>query len=254
MRQVLVAGNWKMHGLVEPSEQLLGDLRLAIPPDLRAEVVVFPPAIYIGMAKALLNQSPISWGAQNCYPGEKGAFTGEVSARMLAELGCRYVLVGHSERRVLFGETDSLLVEKVRSATQFGIMPIYCVGEDEAQYRAGESQSVVASQLSALCADDQAAHLLGDLVIAYEPVWAIGTGLSATAEHVQMMHASIRDCIQKVDSAIAQRTRILYGGSVKSDNVSELVSQCDVDGVLVGGASLKAAEFLKIIEQCNHYS
>ena len=253
MRPKLVAGNWKMHGSVEESGQLLHDLSQAVSPDWRVDVAVFPPAIYLGLADALLEETPIAWGAQNFYVGESGAFTGEISAPMLVDVGCRYVLVGHSERRALFGESDALLVEKVRSAIHHGLTPIYCVGENEDQYRAGEGHAVVLQQLEALCEDDEVMRLLGNLVIAYEPVWAIGTGLAASGEHAQAMHAMIRVRIEKLTVEIASEMRILYGGSVKSDNVSGFVEQDDVDGVLVGGASLKATEFIKIVERCNQY-
>ncbi len=241
MRRPMVAGNWKMHGSREEIAALLSGLMS----DDRgqAEIAVFPPSIYIADVARTLEESGIAWGLQNCAEHEQGAFTGEVSAAMAKDLGCHYALVGHSERRQLFGETDAEVAAKALRLAGQGVVPVVCVGETLEEREAGTTIERVACQVNAVldCFDPE-----GEIVIAYEPVWAIGTGLTATPEQAQDVHAEIRKMLALRSAALASRTRILYGGSVKANNAAELFSKEDIDGGLVGGASLKAEEFLNI--------
>jgi triosephosphate isomerase len=230
MRARLVAGNWKMHGSLAANAALLDALVAA-----GVECVVCVPFPYLGQAAERLRGTQIAWGAQNLSEHASGAHTGEVSAAMLGEFGCRYVLVGHSERRQLYGESDGTVAAKFAAARDGGITPILCVGETLPEREAGRTQEVVARQLDAVLTKGA----LGDAVLAYEPVWAIGTGRTATPQQAQEVHAFLR---QRVNAA----TRILYGGSVKADNAAAIFAQADVDGGLIGGASLKAQEFIAI--------
>ncbi len=240
MRPKLVAANWKMHGSRAMTAQLLGALRDRPP---RCEVAVFPPFPYLAQAVELAGQA-VSIGAQDVSAHAQGAYTGEVSAAMLADFGARWVLVGHSERRQYHHEDDVLVTAKLERALEQGLSPILCVGETLAERERGEAEVVLARQLATPL------HLLGeraaDLTIAYEPVWAIGTGRTATAAQAQDAHAFIRSQFAARDAKLSRLIRVLYGGSVKAANAADLFSQPDVDGGLVGGAALDADEFLAI--------
>ena len=243
MRQALVVGNWKMHGSRDSVALLLGELAAALPAG-KVEVAVCPTFVHLSQALSLCEGSPIAVGGQDCSRQQSGAYTGEVAAAMLADLGCSWVILGHSERRQYHGESDDLVAAKLGAAIEAGIQPILCVGETREQREAGEAQAVVATQLQgALQGQPELAGLVG----AYEPVWAIGTGLTATPEQAQEMHAFIRAELGKCEGVDADAVRILYGGSVKPANAAELFSQPDIDGALVGGAALQAADFLAII-------
>jgi len=245
-RPYLVAGNWKMFGSNAANHALVEGIKNGLAAVSRVEVLVCPPAPYLWPVAHAAKGSPLKVGAQNLAAQEKeGAFTGEVLGAMLKDVGCTQVIVGHSERRALFGETDAIVVQKVHAALAAGLVPILCVGETLAEREAGETEAVVARQLEALLAATPA-ETLATLVVAYEPVWAIGTGKTATPEQAQAVHAFIRGRIRAADAKLAGSLRILYGGSVKPDNAAQIFSQPDVDGGLIGGASLKAADFLAI--------
>lgn len=241
MRRKLVVGNWKMSGGRAANAELLAALKAAGP--WAAEVAVCVPSPYLGDVALSLQGNGIGWGAQDCSAFESGAYTGEVSALMLAEFGCRYVLVGHSERRAYHAESDQLVADKAKTALAHRITPIVCVGETLAEREAGHTDAVVKRQLSAVI--HTLAHCISQIVVAYEPVWAIGTGRTATPEQAQAVHALLRAQLRAA-TAHAGDMRILYGGSVKADNAATLFTQPDIDGGLVGGASLKAAEFTAI--------
>ncbi|WP_273527614.1 triose-phosphate isomerase [Pseudomonas sp.] len=242
MRKKLVAGNWKMHGSLAENAALLGAIKPALAGIEAAVCVPFP---YLAQAQAALAGSSIAWGAQNLSEQVKGAFTGEVSAAMLVDFGCQYVIVGHSERRSLYGETDELVAKKYMAAQAAGLIPILCVGESLAEREAGVTETVVARQLDAVISAAGVASL-AKAVVAYEPVWAIGTGKTATPEQAQAVHAFIRSKIAALDAGVATGLVIQYGGSVKAANAGELFSQPDIDGGLIGGASLVADEFIAI--------
>jgi len=246
MRRPIVAGNWKMHGSRSETARLIEELLSHAPADPAATCVLCPPFVYLQEAGRLLRDSAFSLGAQDVCADTHGAFTGEISAAMLKDVGCQYVIVGHSERRLMYRESDQLIARKFGAAHGKGLVPILCVGEQLAEREAGRTREVVARQLDAvleLCG----AGALEHGVIAYEPVWAIGTGRNATPEQAQDVHAFIRARIGARDARIAAAARILYGGSVKAGNAAELFAMPDVDGGLVGGASLKADEFLTIL-------
>ena len=245
MRRPLVAGNWKMHGSRAEAAQLLDELIHQQSAALAAEVAVCPPFVYLPDAARRLKESNIALGGQNVCAEPVGAFTGEVSAAMLKDVGCRYVIVGHSERRALFHEDDKLVARKFMAVQSQKLIPILCVGETLEQRERGETETVVARQLDAVVAVAGIAAF-ADAVIAYEPVWAIGTGKNATPDQAQAVHAFIRGRIAARDAKIAAELRILYGGSVKAANAAELFEMPDVDGGLVGGASLRSDEFGKI--------
>jgi triosephosphate isomerase len=232
MRARLVAGNWKMHGSLAANRALMDALLAGVQ---GAECVVCVPFPYLAQAAERLKGTAIAWGAQNLSEHAQGAYTGEVSAAMLADLGCRYVLVGHSERRQIYGETDAVAAAKFAAAQGAGLRPIFCIGETLAERDAGRTEEVVARQLDAVLGRSK----FGDAVLAYEPVWAIGTGRTATPEQAQAVHAFLR-------KRVGETTRILYGGSVKAQNAAAIFSKPDVDGGLIGGASLVAADFLAI--------
>lgn len=240
-RKPLVAGNWKMHGSRPANAELLAALLAARP--FAADVAVCVPAVYLNEAAATLAGSDIRWGAQDVSAHEQGAYTGEISAAMLAECGCRYTLVGHSERRAYHAEGDDLVAAKAQAALARGVTPIVCVGETLAERDAGQTEEVVKRQLSAVI--HRLAHCAAEMVVAYEPVWAIGTGRTATPTQAQAVHAVLRAQLHAATGQ-GQRMRILYGGSVKPDNAAELFAQPDIDGGLIGGASLKAADFIAI--------
>ena len=237
-RRKLVVGNWKMHGSVQSNAELL---RLLVQgPPVACDVAVCPPFPYLAQVAERLAGTGIGWGAQDCSAHEHGAYTGEVSAAMLADFGCRYAIVGHSERRTLHAESDELVARKAGALLAHGITPIVCVGETLAQREGGLTDEVVKRQLSVVI--HALGHCVGEIVVAYEPVWAIGTGLTATPAQAQAVHATLRAQLGAA-SAHAQRMRILYGGSVKPDNATALFSQADIDGGLIGGAALKAGDF-----------
>ena len=246
MRRPIVAGNWKMHGSRAENARLIEELLAQMPPQPAAACVVCPPFVYLQESARALRESSLSLGAQDVCADAQGAFTGEVSAAMLKDVGCDYVIVGHSERRLLYRESDQLIARKFGAAQAKGLIPILCVGEQLAEREAGRTREVVARQLDVvleLCG----AGALEQGVVAYEPVWAIGTGRTASPEQAQEVHAFIRARIGARDARIAAATRVLYGGSVKAGNAADLFAMPDVDGGLIGGASLKADEFLNIL-------
>ena len=245
MRSRAVVGNWKLNGALASNETLLRALLRDIPRNTDVACAVCVPSPYLAQVQSLLAGSGIAWGAQDVSRFDKGAYTGEVAAAMLAEFGCRYAIVGHSERRTLFGDTDTLVAEKYAAARRAGLTPIFCVGETLEERERGETQSVLARQVDALLGRGGATQLDGGIV-AYEPVWAIGTGRTATSAQAQEAHAFIRGRIAAKDAAVAGKLPILYGGSVKAGNAAELFAMPDVDGGLVGGASLVADEFVAI--------
>ena len=246
MRRKIVAGNWKLHGSRQFATELVADIVASLPKD-RVEVVVLPPLPYLGELVEAFEGRPVVFGSQDVSSNEKGAYTGEVCAAMLADVGARYGLVGHSERRQYHHESSELVARKFAAAVHAGLIPVLCVGETLEQREAGQTEAVIASQLAPVL------DLVGPAgfqraVVAYEPVWAIGTGKTASREQAQEVHAFIRGEVAKRDARIADSLPILYGGSVKPDNAGELFAQPDVDGGLVGGASLVAADFLAIVE------
>ena len=245
MRRILVAGNWKMHGSEAMAGQLLGDLLAVCRPDDPADMAVFPPFPYLALTSKLLENSPLSFGAQNLNPFPGGAHTGEVSAAMLLEFGCRYVLVGHSERRSLYGESDDDVARRFVAAGEAGLEPVLCVGESLEERESGATEAVVERQLDAVL-NLIGIGAFGRATIAYEPVWAIGTGKTASPDQAQEIHAFIRNKIAEQDGTIAAQIRILYGGSVNGSNAADLFARKDIDGGLVGGASLKSEDFLAI--------
>ena len=241
MRRKLVVGNWKMHGSRQANAELLAGIAGARP--FAADVAVCVPFPYLSETAVTLAGTDLRWGAQDCSAHEQGAYTGEVSVAMLAEFGCRYVIVGHSERRAYHAESDQLVADKAKAALARGVTPIVCVGETLAQREAGETEAVVKRQLSAVI--HTLGHCAGEMVVAYEPVWAIGTGKVATPEQAQAVHALLRAQLRAAASN-ADAMTLLYGGSVKPDNAATLFGQDDIDGGLIGGASLKAADFVGI--------
>jgi triosephosphate isomerase len=248
MRSKFVAGNWKMNGSLARNSALLAHLDaglagLAGLSGLRAAVCV--PFPYLAQVQAACSGGALAWGAQNLSEHAEGAYTGEVSASMLRDFGCRYVLVGHSERRALYGETDAQVAAKFLVARAAGLVPILCVGESLAEREAGQTEAVVARQLDAVM-DAAGVDALRDAVLAYEPVWAIGTGKTASPEQAQAVHAYLRSRVACRSAAIAAAVTIQYGGSVKASNAAELFAQPDIDGGLIGGASLLADDFIAI--------
>ncbi|MCG8393096.1 MAG: triose-phosphate isomerase [Pseudomonadales bacterium] len=242
-RTPLVAGNWKMNG----RQELLGDMAQALAGyHGEAQVVVCPPFPYLAAARATLPET-VGVGGQNLSDQEDGAFTGEVSAPMLAEVGCGHVIIGHSERRALYGETDACIADKFARAQAAGLVPILCVGETLEEREAGHTEQVVRRQLLAVV-DAVGIAAFAQAVVAYEPVWAIGTGKTASPEQAQEVHADLRRTLAEKDPAIADSLRLLYGGSVKADNAGLLFAQSDIDGGLIGGASLTADSFIAICQ------
>jgi len=243
MRRSVVAGNWKMHGSTASIARLLDELKSLRVPDV--DVIVFPPTAYIAWVVRTVKGGAIQVGAQNVHVESSGAYTGEVAAEMVADIGANYVLVGHSERRVMCGESDDVVARKFAAVRRAGLTPILCVGESLAEREAGRAEATVARQVDAVVRTIDAATLQHSM-IAYEPVWAIGTGRSATAGDAQQMHRSIRSRIGERFGAVADDVRILYGGSINANNAAELFGGADVDGGLVGGASLDAKQFIEI--------
>jgi triosephosphate isomerase (TIM) len=240
-RRKLVVGNWKMHGSRVANAELLAAVLAGRP--YGADVAVCVPFVFLTETAATLASSDLRWGSQDVSAQEQGAYTGEVSAAMLAECGCRYAIVGHSERRAYHAESDALVAQKAQAALARGVTPIVCVGETLAEREAGQTEAVVKRQLSAVI--HQLAHCAAEMVVAYEPVWAIGTGRTATPEQAQAVHAVLRAQLQAATGRAATM-KILYGGSVKADNAATLFGMPDIDGGLIGGASLKAADFVAI--------
>lgn len=245
MREFLVAGNWKMNGSSAANKALLAGIVAGVPAGEGFSLLVCPPFAYLGAVVAQLSGSPIKVGAQNVSEHESGAFTGEVSAGMLGDVGCEYVIVGHSERRAIYGETSAQVAAKFVIAQAAGLKPILCVGETLDERKAGTTESIVDSQLDAVI-DAAGIKAFADAVVAYEPVWAIGTGVTASPEQAQDVHKHIRSRIAARDADIGARLQILYGGSMKGENAAGLLAMPDIDGGLIGGASLKAQDFLAI--------
>ncbi len=245
MRQKLVAGNWKMHGGLEANAALLRSVAAGAAGLGQVAVAVCVPYPYLAQAQSLLTGTHVAWGAQNLSEHAKGAYTGEVSASMLSDFGCRYVLVGHSERRSLYGEGDALVAAKFMATQAAGLCPVLCVGETLAERERGETAAVVAAQIDAVLGV-AGIEAFAKAVVAYEPVWAIGTGRTATSDQAQEVHAAIRAQLASVDGRVAEALQILYGGSVKPGNAQELFGMPDIDGGLIGGASLVGEDFLAI--------
>lgn len=245
MRKPLIAGNWKMNGSRSDNKALLDGLKAGIGNVNAAEVAVCAPFVYIPDVAEQLAGTPIAWGGQNLSIEAKGAFTGEISAAMLLDFNCKYVIVGHSERRTLYGEDDALVAKKFAVAHKAGLTPILCIGETLEERESGVTEDVCARQIKAVI-DEVGIATLGDGVIAYEPVWAIGTGKTATPQQAQDVHAFIRGQLAAHDQAVADKVRIQYGGSMNAGNAKELLAMQDIDGGLIGGASLKAEDFLAI--------
>lgn len=244
-RRLLVAANWKMHGQRLQNELLLQALLAALAKVNTPEIVICPPSVYLGQLQAELKDTMVSLGAQNIFSEEKGAYTGEISAPMLVDFGCRYVIVGHSERRCLFNEDDELIAKKFIAAQKSGLIPILCVGESRKQREAGITDETVTTQVERIL-KKVGVQAFGNAVVAYEPVWAIGTGITATPEEAQEVHKLIRARIASHDEAVASELRIIYGGSVNAFNAWDLIAKSDIDGALVGGASLVADQFISI--------
>lgn len=245
MKQPMVMGNWKMNGSRLQIATLLDSLLAA---ELR-HCAVFPPAIYLPMVQAQLEGSGVSWGAQNVYPKDSGAYTGELSAPMLHDFNCQYVLVGHSERRHLLGEDENFVAKKFHHVKDHDMIPVLCIGETLAEREQGLTEAVIQSQLMAVTHGH--ANVFNRCVIAYEPVWAIGTGKTATADEAQKVHGYIRRLMAEFEKENAAAVSILYGGSVNEHNARALFSMPDVDGGLVGGASLNAQQFVEIVKCIN---
>ena len=244
MRQPMVAGNWKLNGSSKKVNSLIGDVLSGLDSGVRAEVVVCPPFVYLQAAKMLLEESRVALGAQDVCAEDEGAYTGEVSAPMLQDVGCQYVIVGHSERRSLYHESDEVVARKFLAVQRSGLRPILCLGESLEERKAGVTEAVVTRQLDAVV-ELVGAKAMSEAVVAYEPVWAIGTGLTASPDQAQDVHAYLREKLSSAGAA-ADKMRLLYGGSVKPENAGELFAMPDIDGGLIGGASLQAEAFLDI--------
>ncbi|MBU1190491.1 MAG: triose-phosphate isomerase [Gammaproteobacteria bacterium] len=250
MRQPLVAGNWKMNGSAASIDTLMAGIKQGLAEVKQAAVAVCPPYVYIAKVADLAKGTKLAVGAQDINDQESGAHTGEVSGPMLKDVGCRYVIVGHSERRAIYGESDDDTARKFAAARKFGLTPILCVGELLEEREQGITEDVVNRQLDAVI-KLEGIKAIGEAVIAYEPVWAIGTGKTASPQQAQDVHAFIRAKLAKLDKAVADKVQILYGGSVKGSNAVELFGMPDIDGGLIGGASLTADEFLAICRAPN---
>ncbi len=251
MRKKIVMGNWKMNGQLSQVERLLDQLVFVEPLQPDVHCVVLPPSIYLPYVCSRLKESPIGWGAQNVYPKNSGAFTGELSAPMLIDYQCQYVLVGHSERRSIFHEDEKFVAEKFHHVKDHGMIPVLCVGETLAEKESGLTEQALARQLAAVTAFGS--DFFNRCVIAYEPVWAIGTGQTATPEQAQYVHTYIRGFVAQYNNDDADLLSILYGGSVNENNARALFSMPDVDGGLIGGASLDARQFVEILKCISYY-
>lgn len=248
MRKPMVAGNWKMNGLCSSVRTLVEGIKQDESLFSAVDAVVFPSYVHLSLVHQLLAGSSISLGAQNINVAENGAFTGEVSGPMLADAGCRYVLVGHSERRALYGEDSALVASKFQAALHVRLQPILCVGESLKQRERGETEKVLKEQIESVVSK-AGISAFRQAIIAYEPVWAIGTGLTATPDQAQHAHTYIRSLLAEHEVDIGQTIRILYGGSLKADNAAQLFAMPDIDGGLIGGASLEAKSFLAICQE-----
>lgn len=249
MRHKIVAGNWKMNGQLQQVIQLSKELKDSLGSIEDVQIIVMPPAIYIPQVSETLLECKISVGAQNVYPKDFGAYTGELSGPMLKDFNCRYVLVGHSERRHCFHEGENFVAQKFHHVKEHGIIPVLCVGETLTEREKGQTEQVIAKQLLAVSEHNK--NCFQNCVIAYEPVWAIGTGKTATPDQAQEVHQFIRKLIGEINHSDAARLPLLYGGSVNENNAKALFSMPDVDGGLVGGASLNAKQFLEIVKCIN---
>lgn len=259
MRKKLVAGNWKMHGSTDSVNELLQGLLQGSKDVQPVDLAVFPPFVYLPQTAQCLAGSKISWGGQNVSSHANGAYTGEVSTSMLLDFDCKYVLVGHSERRTLFADDNDTVANKFIAAKADNLIPVLCVGESLKERETGQTLAVISQQLQAVLSLEGGINLFKDAVVAYEPIWAIGTGLTATPEQAQEVHAAIRAQLVALDAEIGNSLRILYGGSVKANNAEGLFAMADIDGALVGGASLNPEEFLNIgvaaakeVSKCNN--
>lgn len=249
MRKPIIAGNWKMYKTSREAVELVNLLKRSLSEVTEVDIVVCPPFTALTEVRDVLDESNIGLGAQNIYWEDEGAFTGEVSAPMLKGLGVAYVIIGHSERRQFFGETDATVNKKIKTALKHGLIPIVCIGENLAEREQGKTFDVIRTQSQGSLADLSPEEMEG-IIIAYEPVWAIGTGKTATPAQAQEVHKFIRGLLSKMFSAeISGKVRIQYGGSVKPENIAELMAQPDIDGALVGGASLKSESFTQIVKQ-----
>jgi triosephosphate isomerase len=244
MRKTIVAGNWKMNASKDSVESLVTDI-LSGASDVSAEIIVCAPFPYLSQVEVLIEGSNLMLGAQNLNVNASGAFTGEVSAEMIKDFGANHVIVGHSERRSLYGETSEIVAEKTKAAIDSGLTPILCLGESLDQRESGKTESVVSEQLNKVI-KMVGIEAFNNIIVAYEPVWAIGTGMTATPEQAQAVHKFIRDLLASSSQDIAHKTAILYGGSMNASNAVELISCADIDGGLIGGAALKAEDFLQI--------
>lgn len=244
MRKVLIAGNWKMNATVSEAEKFFKTFKIT--PKENVELLICPPFTDIPLAKFFMGFTSIKWGAQNVYPETKGAYTGEISPAMLKELGCTYVICGHSERRTILGESDEFIARKVKAVLEADMTPILCVGETEEERKLGQTEERIGSEIRTALFDVSEKDI-GRLVIAYEPIWAIGSGTAATNEDAEVVSAFIRKTVRELtDKKVADDVRILYGGSVKSDNIESFLKEKDIDGALIGGASLKAEDLMDI--------
>jgi len=250
MRQPLVAGNWKMNGSLASIKTLVEGIKAGLSSVTTAELAVCPPYVYIPQVAAMLKGTSIALGAQDVNDKESGAHTGEVAPGMLTDVGCKYAIVGHSERRSIYGESDEFTARKFAAARQAGLVPILCVGELLEEREQGITEDVVARQLDAVIKLEGVAAL-ADAVIAYEPVWAIGTGKTASPQQAQDVHAFIRGKLAALDAGVAEKVQILYGGSMNAGNAADLLAMSDIDGGLIGGASLKPDDFLAIGKAAN---
>jgi triosephosphate isomerase len=246
-RRPFLAGNWKMHKTIAEAVDLAHGLAVAVGNEAERDVAVFPTMTALPAVQSALNDSPIKVGAQTCHFETHGAFTGELSAEMLVDAGCDLVLVGHSERRQLFGESDEIVRKKLDAAFRAGLPPILCVGETIGEREAERTEEVIKRQITSAIEGLSAEHM-DNLTIAYEPVWAIGTGLTATPEQTQEAHCYLRGVVRDLHGEVADRVRIQYGGSVKPDNIARLMLEVDLDGALVGGASLTSDSFAAIVK------
>lgn len=249
MRQKIVAGNWKMNGQIQQVIELTNQLKELIDSTGTTQVVVMPPAIYIPLLRQLLGNSKILLGAQNVFPKDSGAYTGEISAPMLKDFNCPYVLVGHSERRQYFHEDENFVAQKFHHVKDHGMIPVLCVGETLDERENGQTKQVIARQLLAVSAENK--DCFRECVVAYEPIWAIGTGKTASPEQAQEVHQFIRGLVAEINNCDAERLTLLYGGSVNENNARALFAMPDIDGGLVGGASLNAKQFVEIVKCIN---
>lgn len=251
MRVPLIAGNWKMHGSVQFTKQLLSSIKDHYEQVQGVEFAVFPPFVYLDLCRQLLTDTSIAWGAQNASDKPQGALTGEISVDMLTDVGCQYVILGHSERRHVLGESSELVAKKVEAALAVGLTPIVCVGEALEHREENKTLAIVKEQLAHVLRLKDNLPALSAMVIAYEPVWAIGTGKTATPEQAEEVHHAIRAYCNQEVTGLGDQLRILYGGSVKAQNAADIFAMPNIDGALIGGASLKADQFIEIGKQWN---